>query len=197
MDKRNESVAETRQRIVDAAVELHGTVGPANTTIAAIADAAGVTRLTVYRHFADADALFAACSAHWMSQQTPPRPDAWAEISDPIDRLRAALSDSYRFYAEGEAMLVRVRRDIEHVPAPVRDARLAREEQLRDVVLSAFTTRGATKRRRLAAVVGHALDFDTWRSLCGQRGLEQAEAVEVMVALVESIAAGDARRRTA
>ena len=74
---------QTRQRIVEATVELHGSVGPAATTIAAIAEAAGVTRLTVYRHFPDDGALFAACSAHWISRQQLPDPGAWSQIDDP------------------------------------------------------------------------------------------------------------------
>src|SRR5918999_188498 len=74
MSRRAEGVAETRQRIVEATVELHGTVGPAASTIAAIAERAGVTRLTVYRHFPDDEALWAACSGHWLSQQDPPDP---------------------------------------------------------------------------------------------------------------------------
>jgi AcrR family transcriptional regulator len=188
MDRRGESVAETRQRIVDAAVQLHGTLGPANTTIAAIAEAAGVTRLTVYRHFADTDAIFAACSAHWTSQQRLPRPDLWAEISDPIDRLRAALDDVYRFYAGGEEMLALVRRDHEHVPAAIRGARLARDEQMRDVVWSAFKARGA-KARKLRAVIGHAMSFDTWRSLCREQGLSAKEATVAMVTLVDGVCA--------
>ena len=57
--------AETRQRIVDAAVELHTSVGPARTTISAIAERAGVERHTVYAHFPDEPTLFRACSTHW------------------------------------------------------------------------------------------------------------------------------------
>src|SRR5262245_53973304 len=62
MQRRAEQVDQTRQRIIDATVQLHGTIGPAATTIAGIAEAAGVTRLTVYRHFPDEATLFEACS---------------------------------------------------------------------------------------------------------------------------------------
>jgi AcrR family transcriptional regulator len=71
------SLSQTRQRIVEATVALHGSVGPAATTIAAIADRANVTRLTVYRHFPDETTLFNACSAHWLSQRQPSDPGAW------------------------------------------------------------------------------------------------------------------------
>ena len=90
MTTRADQVEQTRRRIVEAAVELHGTVGPANTTVAAIAERAGVTRLTVYRHFPDDDAMFAACTAHWSARQNMPDIDAWLAESDPVDRLRSS-----------------------------------------------------------------------------------------------------------
>lgn len=194
MAKRGESVAQTRQRIVEAAVRLHGSIGPAATTIAAIADEAGVTRLTVYRHFADADAIFAACSAHWMSQQSPPRPDAWTAIEAPLDRLRAALIDVYRFYREGEAMFTLVIRDAEHVPAAQREARIAMANGMRDLVVSAFRLRSGVRRTRLVAVVGHVLAFGTWRSLCVEQGLSQDDAVDVASTMVAAVAAGRGRQ---
>src|ERR671919_3041346 len=87
--RRAESEAETRQRIAEAAMKLHGTVGPARTTISAVAEKAGVQRATVYRHFPNEEALFAACSAHWRSLYPPPDAGAWAAIADPEERLRA------------------------------------------------------------------------------------------------------------
>src|SRR5262245_24150518 len=116
MRRRAEHVDETRQRIVEATVELHGSVGPAATTIAAIADLAGVTRLTVYRHFPDEAALFGACSAHWISRQQLPDPGAWSQIGDPAARLRAGLADLYRFYRASAGMLTHIYRDFAALP---------------------------------------------------------------------------------
>jgi AcrR family transcriptional regulator len=82
MGHRAELVEQTRQRITDAAVRLHTTVGPANTSISTVAAEAGVTRLTVYRHFSDLEALFAACRAHWFGQHRPPDISAWRAIPD-------------------------------------------------------------------------------------------------------------------
>src|SRR6187399_2378359 len=80
--KRADDEQRTRQRIVDAAEELHGTVGPARASVSAIADAAGVTRATVYRHFPDDESLFLACSGQWLARQRLPDPDAWALVDD-------------------------------------------------------------------------------------------------------------------
>jgi len=187
MRKRAEQIEQTRQRIIDAAVHLHGTVGPAETTIAGIAREAGTTRLTVYRHFADEEAIFAACSAHWMSGQMPPRPDEWAEIADPIERVRAGLTDLYRFYRDGGSMLTRIYRDLAALPASHRHVIVERDRHHRDVLLEPFRA-AAKDRRRLRAVLGHAVSFGTWRSLCIDNTLSDSDAVEAMTALVAATA---------
>lgn len=184
MQKRAEQVDETRQRIIEAAVRLHGTIGPAHTTVAGIAREAGVTRLTVYRHFADDEAIFEACSAHWLAGQIPPIPSAWAEIPDPVQRLHAGLTDLYRFYRAGEAMLTRVYRDAHVLPPGRRRAIGERDGFVVGVLLEAF---GDTD-PRLRAVLGHACAFSTWRSLCVEHPLSDADAVEAMAGLVTAMA---------
>src|SRR5918995_7197902 len=89
--RRAEQQAETRQRIVEAMVALHREVGPARTTISAIAERAGVERLTVYRHFPDEYSMFEACTSHYATEVPGPDPTAWADIEEPAERLRAAL----------------------------------------------------------------------------------------------------------
>src|ERR1041384_2245606 len=92
----------TRRRITEAAVDLHGTLGPARTTVSAVAERAGVQRATVYRHFPDEEALFAACSAHWIAAHPLPDLDAWAQIDDPDECLVVALGESYAWFERGE-----------------------------------------------------------------------------------------------
>ncbi len=183
MRRRAEQVDQTRQRIIEATVELHGSVGLAATTIAAIADRAGVTRLTVYRHFPDEAALIGACSAHWMSGQQPPDPGAWSQIADPAGRLRAGLADLYRFYRAGAGMLANVYRDFAALPEVHQKLLRERDNHHRDLLAAPF---GGTpgQRRRLRAVVGHATSFWTWHSLCAGQGLSDAEAVEAMTGAV-------------
>lgn len=182
MRRRAENVDETRRRIVEATVALHGSVGPAGTTVLGIADRAGVTRATVYRHFPDEDALFAACSAHWLTQQVTPNPAAWAAITDPAERLRAGLTDLYRFYRAGETMLMRIYRDAAVLPDRYRRDLRARDEQIRDLLLAAYPAR-SRRNARLRAVIGHAISFWTWRSLCVDQGLRNDDAVQAMVDL--------------
>src|SRR5215208_4227168 len=114
-EKRARAAAEeaTRLRIIEAAIDLHGTTGPARTTISAIAERAGVRRATVYRHFPDERALFLGCSGTWAERNPVPDPETWATISDPPARLVAALDALYAWYERVEPMLTAVTRDVE------------------------------------------------------------------------------------
>lgn len=181
MKKRAEQVDQTRARIVEATVELHGTLGPSATSIAAIAERAGVTRLTVYRHFEDDEALFAACSAHWLAQQVPPNPEAWSRLPDPELRLRHGLADLYRFFREGEPMLTHVHRERESLPMTLQRGLDAEERLYVEVLGEPLDGDGSP---RLDAVLGHAVSFWTWRSLCRDGGLPDADAAELIASMV-------------
>lgn len=187
MRKRAEDVALTHQRIIEAAVRLHGTVGPTATTISALAKEAEVTRLTIYRHFPNDLELFAACSQHWSSGQVLPDPQAWSELRDPELRLRSGLSDLYRFYRDGEPMLTNVRRDRASLPAELRAQTDVTEARFCDVLLKPFAVRG-NRRKRVRAVLSHAVSFWTWRSLCLDQGLSNHEATGAMTAMVMATA---------
>jgi AcrR family transcriptional regulator len=188
MRERADHIAATRQRIVEAAAYLHGTIGPAATTISAIASQAKVTRLTVYRHFPDDVAIFSACSQHWASGLVMPNPDAWQRIDDPEERLRAGLTDLYRFYRDAEVMLSNVRRDADAVPISLRERSTAEDVRRREALLTAFAAPRGALRTRLRAVIGHATSFTTWQSLCGSQRLPDREAVAVMTVLVLAVA---------
>ena len=192
MRARAERVTGTRRRIVESTVQLHTTVGFAATTVAAIADHAGVTRLTVYRHFPDVATLYAACRDHWTAQQVQPDVAAWARVPDAAARLRLGLADLYRFYRGGAAMLIHVEREKELLPAELRRSIERTDAHLRDVLLEPFAARGPS-RRRLRAILGHAVAFATWRSLCVEQGLSDHDAVDAMVDL--ALAALHAGRR--
>jgi len=192
MRKRADDITRTRDRIVEATVRLHGTIGFAATTVAGIARQAGVTRLTVYRHFPEVEELYAACKAHWADQQQRPNVDAWTSVADPFERLSLGLADLYRFYRGGEAMLTFVDREREILPAKVRHENEDTDAHLRDTLLQPFAARGA-QRRRLRAVVGHAVKFATWRSLCVEQGLSDRDAVDVMASLARYVASDGPR----
>ncbi|HKN45936.1 MAG TPA: helix-turn-helix domain-containing protein, partial [Propionibacteriaceae bacterium] len=101
---RADSMDRTRSKITRAAIELHGSIGPAATTMSAVAERAGVTRASLYRHFPNEEALFNACSAEWRSANPAPDPGQWAAIPDPRNRLKTALPALYGWYRSSEAM---------------------------------------------------------------------------------------------
>lgn len=180
--------SETRQRIVQATRELHEEVGPAATTITAIAERAGVQRLTVYRHFPDDAALIGACSADWSEDHPLPDPAAWSGIQRPPERLRRALDELYAYFEKGTAMLERVLRDEDEVPE-LEDVMAPWWDYMREVRggLSAGWGVEPDDQRLLQAAVGHAIRFSTWRTLRSE-GLARDQAVDLMARLVEETA---------
>ena len=178
--RRAEREQETRRRITEATVELHRTVGPARTTISAVAQRAGVQRATVYRHFPEDADLFAACSAHWIGLHPYPAADAWAAIADPVERVGAALGELYAYYREVEPMFANVRRDAQLLPAlGTQMAGAARYfAALEDILAAGWP--GDARRRRAALAV--ATDFGTWQKLSGR--MPDADAADLMTRMV-------------
>ncbi len=174
--------AETRQRIVEAAVELHTSVGPARTTISGIAERAGVERHTVYAHFPDEPALFQACSEHWTGRHPLPDIATLAEIENPVRRLRRALGEMYAWYESVEAELALFVRDASVVPPEISGRRLSHLATLADAV-----SVGWPRRKSVRAAIGHGLEFETWRSLVRRQGLSRTQAVDAMARLVSSV----------
>ncbi len=185
LGKRAEGQADTRRRIVEAALELHTSIGPLATTVSAIAERAGVERLTVYRHFPDEKTLYAACTAHYMSLHPPPDPRSWLTIHDSRERMRRGLSEQYAWFADNEPRQASILRDIEAVRARGSlPHRPPFEGPAVEALLSGWQTRGRA-RERLRATLGHALSFYTWRSLEREQKVRRDDAVELMVGLAQ------------
>ena len=180
LKRRAELQDETRQRIVDATIELHQTIGPTATTISEIADRAGVGRVTVYRHFPDELTLARACSGKYLQQHPPPDPERWRQIADPEERLRSALREAYAYHRA-------TRRMFSHVLADARDHPVMTPyhehwQHAVEMLLEPWRARGRQK-TLLRSALALALSFDTWRALCDEQGLTDAQAVELMLRL--------------
>jgi AcrR family transcriptional regulator len=184
MKERARRQAETRHRIVEAAVELHTSVGPERTTVSAIAERAGVQRHTVYAHFPDDRTLFRACSLHWRDRHPRPDPRPWLALDAPEQRLRGVLLDLYAWYEEVEPDLVVLLRDANLVPAHTE----ALAESAEGVAaLVAALARGWPRRKIVRAAIAHAVEFETWRSLVRGQGLSRKQAVDAMLRFVEAV----------
>ena len=161
MRKRGDAVDLTRQRITDAAIRLHTSIGPSEASMSAVAEEAGVTRVTLYRHFSSMDDLFRACMTHWRSLHPLPDPNRWRSIPGFERRLRTALAELYGWYAENGDDLYPVYRDAAQTSESTRLARRETNDRQADAILADLTITGAM-RRRLRAAVGHAVRFWTW-----------------------------------
>jgi AcrR family transcriptional regulator len=197
--KRAADREQTRRRIVQATMELHEDLGAARTSISAIAERAGVQRLTVYRHFPDDAALLHACTSRWLELNPPPADSTWDGDADPEARVRAALAAYYAYYRRTRRMWQSSYRDIDLVPALAE--RMAQVEAHLDLVagrlVAPFRRRGkAGKHSRIVA--RHGLQFSTWQSLAGA-GLADAAAATLVArwVVVAGQAAGPSPRARA
>lgn len=183
--RRAQQQEETRRRIVEAAVALHGEEGPARTTMSAIAERAGVQRNTLYRHFPDERAIVHACSAHYYAEHPMPTGAGWEEIPDPLDRLRHGLGELYGYWLATEDMTTHVLRDAEVDPL-VNEVLTERGGPALAAVRTALLEAWPAQRRTppLEAALDLALSFRTWQSLVRGSGLTPAAAADLMTRMV-------------
>jgi AcrR family transcriptional regulator len=181
LKRRAEQQAETRRRIVDAAIDLHGSVGPALTTFSMVAERAGVQRHTLYAHFPDERSLNLACSALHLHRDPLPDAGAWRAIEDRRERLRAGLRAIYGWYERNAALAACVLRDAEHhaLTREIAEMRFGPHMAAYGEVL------GAKLSARQRVVLRLALSFFTWRTLVRDGGLKPGAAVEAMVQAVD------------
>jgi AcrR family transcriptional regulator len=182
LKRRAEQQAETRRRIVEAAVDLHGSVGPARTTISMIAERAGVQRHTLYAHFPDERSLLMACSGLVELRDPVPDAAAWRAIEDPRQRLRTGLEAVYGWYRRNAELAACVFRDAEYHSL----TRETVERQFGSTMAAWHDVLGAGQSPARRAVLRLALSFFTWRTLVREAGLTPEAAIEAMIEAVDS-----------
>jgi AcrR family transcriptional regulator len=191
LNKRAERQHATRQRIEAAAIALHEEVGGAAATITAIAERAGVSRLTVYRHFPDERSLLLACTGTYLGANPPPDPRQWARIADPEVRLRVALAELYPYYRRNQGLLARAddempaNKNLADVLTPYREAIAAMAE-----VLVPGWTEEPFSAPFVRAAAGLAVAFSTWRTLAVEQRLSDFDAASLMLTFVQGAAGG-------
>ena len=181
LKRRAEQQAETRRRIVEAAVELHSSIGPARTTVSMIADRAGVQRHTFYAHFSDERSLSMACSGWALEHDPLPEAAPWRAIGDRRERLRAGLNAIYGWYERNEELTACVLRDVE-IHALTKEIAELRFGPYWAAYHEVLAAKLSAKQR---AMLGLALSFFTWRSLAREGGLKRGAAVAAMVQAIE------------
>ncbi len=176
LKKRAESQAETRQRIVEAAVDLHREFGPLRTSFSMVAERAGVQRHTLYAHFPDDRSLLMACSGHNLEQNPRPSAELWKKIEDRDERLRVALTELYAWYAKNEKMTANILRDLEISPVMQEVAKIR--------IAPFYKAYGEVLGEKLSAkqkpMLALALSFYSWRALVREGGLSTSAAAQQM-----------------
>lgn len=181
LKRRAEAQARTRQKIVDAAIELHQSKGIAGTTVGEIAERAKVGKVTVYRHFPDETALVSACSGKYFQQHPMPDVEAWLRNGSPSARLRQGLSETYRFHRETEAMMAQVLAEARDLP--IMEPYHAHWRRAVEILAEPWATSGGGN-TLLKAALALALSFDTWRLLVRTQRLTDDDATGLMMRLV-------------
>lgn len=192
LKERARRLEETRLRITEALVELHGTVGPARTSVSEVAKRAGVRRMTVYNHFPDELAMIDACSSHWSADHPLPDPRPWARIEIPDERVRRGLEELYRYYRDQRDMVGNFLRDAALVPplAHVLARKWFPALRAMEEALAAGRDTDAEASAHTRVALRLALDFTTWRILADS-GLDDAAAARLAAAMVAAAARSD------
>ena len=181
LKQRAEQQSQTRRRIVEAAVDLHGSIGPALTTISMVAERAGVQRHTLYAHFPDEWSLALACSGLALERDPLPDAEAWRAIKDHRARIRAGLRAVYGWYERNADLAACVLRDAENHALTNKIIALRFGPSFaayREVL-------GAKLSIKQRAMLHLALSHFTWRALVRESGLKQDAAVEAMVQAID------------
>lgn len=187
---RAEQVAETRRRLVEAALKLHATIGPARTSLSQVAREAGVSRPTLYAHFPDESALLRACTFHSLASDPPPDPQTWGEVTSARERVRRGLAELYDYFERNESLTANILKDMYTVPAmkelnvPILETAFA---QMGDILAAGFEDRTEAARQRRRAATAVALSFGTWQVLERQQALTRSRAVDVMAEFIEGV----------
>ena len=164
---------ETRLRIVEAAVELHSTIGPARTTVAQIAERAGVQRHTYYAHFPEERELFLACSGLALERDPLPDVERWSALPPGPERLRSGLEQVYQWYSRNAQQAGCVLRDSEHHAL----TRETVELRMKPVFERAAQLLGDGLADSSLALLFVALDFACWRVLAQVHAPEGAASL--------------------
>jgi AcrR family transcriptional regulator len=181
LKRRAEQQAETRQRIVEAAVDLHSSIGPARTTFSMIAERASVQRHTLYAHFPDERSLYLACSGLVHERDPLPEAAAWRDIAESRERLAAGLSAIYGWYERNASLMACVLRDaVNHA-----QTREIAELRFGPTMAGWPEVLGSKLSARQRAMLPLALSYHTWRTLTQEGRMKTAAAVKAMVQAIE------------
>ena len=200
MGARADAVARTRQQIIDAAADrVRASAEPL--TLLDVAARAGVSRATLYRHFASVTGLLDAVAADLLARARFDRLVAALEAPDPVQALRRVIVAGTGIWAADTALvrnllgLARAQPEAVPVIAQLEQGRLAALERLVARLHQAGRLRGGLAPARAVDLLLVITAFAAWDELRTTRGRSAAAATAALVDLaVRAVVAGGQER---
>ena len=181
LGRRAQKQMETRRRIVEAAVDLHGTLGPARTSVMQIAERAGVQRHTFYAHFPNERDLLLACSGLTLERDPLPDLSDVRKLPAGAERVRKGLEQFYGWFERNAQLVSAVMRDAQYHEV----TRETVELRIGPALADAAQLLGERLDERSRVLLDLALDFGCWRQLSRTQDVKQA--AELMSAAVTRV----------
>jgi AcrR family transcriptional regulator len=184
MRKRADDWQKTRERILQATMQLHDEQGVAPTTFSDIAKRAGLGQATLYRHFPTLGDLVQACGGHVWQEMQPPTGEAAAAVFEGLatvdERLEKLVEEIDAFYRRGALRLHLAGRDRDLIPALDYFLK-AVEAGVEAYVHEALAPAGPPK--RTVEVVAALMSFPVWQRF-GQLELSPRKSRDLTLRLI-------------
>ncbi|MEA2636671.1 MAG: hypothetical protein QOJ33_2431 [Chloroflexota bacterium] len=180
MDRRATASEATRQRVLEAAVALHGERGAASTRWADIAERADVALGTVYRYFPSYDELIPACTGFGLTMLRPPTPEIFGRATSVGGRVTALVDESFSFWERAYPWMRHRECDRRAIPA-VQAFHRRQEARFEGLVRAALGP--LARRRRVLDATVSLSDYSSWAAF-HDRGVATTEAATLVTEIL-------------
>lgn len=174
-----------KQRIAEATARLHAERGVLATSYADIAQAAGISLPTMYKHFPDLGQLVRACSGHVASLAPAFPADAILAAADLAAAVRLLVDAMDQQHAHFEPWVVW--REANRIPVIAEAAAARRRETVRlcEATLARHAAPGP--HAEIAALWESLLDFELWHRLVRVHRLPRAAVRDRLLSLLLAV----------
>jgi AcrR family transcriptional regulator len=188
MQRRSQHVAQTRERILDAALELFSKQGAQATTMKEVARRADVSPTTVSNHFATQDSLIEALVARVAADVQVPDNTIFAGTRSLTGRLRVLTSSMYAFWERTMSWYELLGAELVEVPALAR-AEAAFWDSIRQLYARALAGNDDDLLAKMTAGLLHPATFGALKAA----GMSVDEAATVLGEMLAHRARGQTR----
>lgn len=177
----------TRQQIVEAAKALHAQRGVLATSWQDIAERAGVSPVTVYRHFRSLVELIPACAQSFVESVNPITEEeariAFAQLGSSTARLERLIQDDCACYERGRDWFHAAMRESDLIPE-LGAVVSSQQATLRTLIHAALE--GQSQPTELVSALQAVIDFPFWWSLV-DAGVPEKTVPSVMLTICNAL----------